>query len=101
MIDQSDKYLLMIEPQLKPTKPIDDELSALAERVWLSSEPGARRRGFHRCSCGAHSDNAEHVLPGGVITNSLMLHYVLCHRAEIPESEITKLRRIGAALLKE
>jgi len=99
MIDLSDKYLLMVEPTRPATEPIRDELTALAEKVYAASrDSDVRCKGFHLCACGECSDNADHILPGGVITNSLMVHYVQCHRDEIPLAELGKLRAIAGRL---
>ena len=94
MIDLSDRYLLMIEPQKPETAPVIDELTALAIAVFdTARSDGTRYRGVHRCVCGATSDNTNWILPSGHITNSLMVHYVARHRDEVPESEIEKLHR--------
>jgi hypothetical protein len=55
-------------------------------------------RGVHRCICGAKSDNQDWFLPGDVITNSLLVHYIACHRGEVPNEEIVKLINTFAAI---
>lgn len=73
---------------------------------------GVVTRGWHTCFCGAHSSNADYLLKinseessvmvhenprdffnskecnktaGRVVTNSLCIHYIACHRREIPQ----------------
>lgn len=79
---------------------------------------GIVTRGWHTCSCGAHSSNADYLLTtkdinssvvrhqnsrdffsgkesdsisGLVITNSLCIHYIACHRDEIPQEELDSI----------
>ena len=91
MIETSNDYLLMIEPIRATSNPINDELTELAKKVLSLSKWKRAFRGFHRCSCGKNSDNKEHILPDGRITNSLIVHYISEHRQEVPEDEIRKL----------
>ena len=99
MHDLADNYLLMIEPPTRknPTQIVDD-LAHIARRVWRASGRGLTYRGAHQCSCGAWSDNSSWSTPGGRETNSLMAHYVIRHREDVPESEIAKLREEDAKL---
>lgn len=93
------EYLMMLEPTLAPTAPINDELTALARLVYARTEATNGSRGWHDCTgagCSAESDSYDHEL-AGVTTNSLLVHYVESHRAEIPEGEIAKLRALAAA----
>lgn len=100
MIDLSDKYLLMIEPSSSATDRYDeDDLTTLMQRLMLRAARKDFTRGFHTCVCGARSDNAEHVLPDGTVTNSLAVHYLMRHRAEVPQSELDKIRRLARELL--
>tara|TARA_Y100000310_G_scaffold55023_1_gene50423 strand:+ start:11970 stop:12515 length:546 start_codon:yes stop_codon:yes gene_type:complete len=57
--------------------------------------PGAQWRGFHCCTACAkvYSENydflIEHEDPNkSVVTNSLCLHYLMCHRDEVPEDQL-------------
>ena len=93
MINLDNSHLMMIEPKNQATHPIDDDLTAMAQKVFTSAKPTTRYRGWHRCICGANSDNADWELPNGQITNSLLVHYVRYHRNEIPQSEIDKLKQ--------
>ncbi len=94
MIAIDDEHLLMIEPENAATDPLGDDLTELARRVFATCKPGTRWRGWHTCVCGIRSGSTDLVLPDGTVTNSLMVHYVDCHRDEVPESELKKLRRL-------
>lgn len=96
MIKTDDKHLLMIEPKGCRTEPIEDRLTDLARTVYgMTRKSSIRYKGWHMCVCGEWSDNVDHILPDGVVTNSLMIHYIECHREEVPESEIEKLTKYG------
>ena len=69
-----------------------DDLSEKAAAVLRACKStGVHYKGHHRCSCGATSDSTEHITPNGLITNSLLHHYVACHRDQVPRTEIAKL----------
>lgn len=86
-----DGYLMMIEPTSPFVKPISDDLTKKAHDLLMITVPGTHYKGWHDCICGARSGSCDLVLPDGTITNSLLVHYVECHRAEIPRSELAKL----------
>jgi len=89
-----ENHLMMIEPNMSATDPIQDDLTNLARIVFDKSRPNnICYRGVHTCICGINSDNRNWILLNGVITNSLLVHYVECHRSEIPESELEKLHQ--------
>lgn len=98
MIAIDDRHLMMIEPTGPPTLPVDDDVTAAARRVLAATVPGKRWRGWHTCSCGERSDSCDHVLPDGTITNSLLVHYVDRHRADVPRDEIAKLLNADRAI---
>lgn len=99
MHDTSDKCLMMIEPKgTTKEEPVLDDLSRMACDVFHKTRANNRYRGFHVCACGECSDNVQHMLPDGTETNSLLPHYVLHHRSEVPQSELDKLRRIHKEL---
>lgn len=95
MHDLSDKYLMMIEPEPagKLVNLINPVLVEKGRKVLALAEDKARYRGFHTCSCGERSDNAQWILPNGVETNSLLPHYLEKHLEQVPQSEIDKLLR--------
>lgn len=96
MVINKANYLLFIEPQLSPSSPIVDDLTRRVTAAWRARVDGsARYRGQHMCTgsgCRAMSGNGEHkVYDGRFDTNSLAIHYVACHRPEIPQAEIDKI----------
>lgn len=95
MIILDDTHLMMIEPKRgSKSMPISDPYTIMAEELLKTATTECPTRGWHRCKCGANSDNVSHVLPCGTITNSLLVHYVSEHRDEVPESEMNKLSKL-------
>ncbi len=98
MIDLSDKYFMMIEPDRegKPTvNPIEDKLTRRVDFIFSKCKPSNYcYKGFHMTGCGKSSDNRDWVLPNGMITNSLCTYYIRHYREFIPESEIGKINRV-------
>lgn len=82
---------LRVSPE-HSAEPVDDELTSGMATELAAAEKGPRFRGVHRAACGATSSNCDYLLPCGVWTNSLATHYLRWHRAEIPESELAKVR---------
>ncbi len=98
----NDNGLLYIEPQQPPSAaPIIDELTCRMTANFRQPRatgifdgthlrPGATK-GWHTCSCGAHSSNVDFMLPSGEITNSLCIHYLAYHRHEIPPEQLARV----------
>lgn len=107
--------LLMIEPTCAATVPLIDDLTrkvTALRRAVIDPEKRTRYRGMHRCTgaggCRAHSDNVDHAIRVGgmnvdygtvgpdvdVQTNSLIVHYVACHRADVSDDERDKIERL-------
>lgn len=81
--------LLYIEPRQLADDPVVDEITGKITSAFRASrDTGNRWRGFHRCSCGACSDNTDYILPSGHKTNSLAIHYVSMHRKEVPSKQL-------------
>ena len=97
MVDTSIGKTVMIDraPGTGMTEPLEDVITDLARRVWsrASAEPNLFYKGFHTCRCGKTSDNREWTV-FGLKTNSLLVHYVACHRADVPREELMKLATI-------
>ena len=93
MIKNDDNHVLFVEPKHPASEtPVEDELSAKMRNAMLKAKPSQYAyRGFHVCVCGKCSDNKDYFLSTGQKTNSLAVHYLEYHRAEIPEFEITKV----------
>jgi hypothetical protein len=98
MINLSEGYLLMIEPDQEGAPSLtalDDELTRKVDYIFSKCKPSDYCCvGVHTTKCGKHSDNFDWILPNGVITNSLCKYYVRFYRAYIPESEIVKINAI-------
>lgn len=98
MIDLSDKYFMMIEPDKKgkPTvDPIEDELTRKVDYIFSKCKPSNYcYRGFHITRCGKFSDNHDWILSNGMITNNLCTYYIRHYREFVPESEIEKINRV-------
>jgi hypothetical protein len=105
MLLNSKYVLLFIEPQLPATSdPVVDEYTLkLAYQLMHYTKYGSinysggfipytSTLGVHTCSCGARSASYDLLLPCGLGTNTLALHYLMYHRAEVPESELHKIQ---------
>ena len=94
MIANKPDHLLFIEPKQAPTAPIVDDYTRRVTAAWRARVDGrARFRGQHSCTgagCSATSGNGTHKVVG-LETNSLAIHYVACHRAEVPHDELAKI----------
>ena len=69
--------------------------------AWQTREVGKSWRGRHMCTgCSAESDNYDHFVAtvdgGRLKTNSLAVHYLAYHRADVPEGELAKVVRLQA-----
>jgi hypothetical protein len=99
--------LVFIEPELPPSQPLLDELTdrvnkLVEKHIKPDTNWGNSWRGVHTCSCGVRSDNYDHYfIPPGEnqpthITHSLLVHYVMYHREEIPLSDMEELNKVLA-----
>ena len=82
--------MLYIVPKNSPSEePIIDELTMkMAASLRRATLPHRHSLGFHTCVCGAQSDSTDFILPNGLRTNSLCVHYLAYHRAEIEAGEL-------------
>lgn len=106
MINTDNNSILFIEP-MQPTSPVPiiDELTKKMTAAYHATLPGFLHdgeimdvvtMGFQRCSCGATSDNVNHVLPDkSAETNSLCIHYLALHRNEVPQAELDKVAALN------
>lgn len=90
MICLDNEHLMMIEPTQQPVL-VQDVWTRRARGLMFRLKEGTGWRGVHDCVCGASSQCFELITPQGRITNSLLAHYVECHRAEVPHDELVKL----------
>ena len=89
--------LLYIEPRGSVTdQPVIDELTCKMAAAYAASTPSELAyRGFHMCACGAISDNREHILADGTETNSLCVHYLAFHRADVPQFQLERVAALN------
>lgn len=96
---KSQNAILMIEPSAAvSTQPTIDVLTrkmATALR-FAQRDPNRRYRGFHICKCGVTSDNQDHFV-NGMLTNSLAVHYLAYHRADVPQGELDKVAALDVS----
>lgn len=61
---------------------------------------GIYSMGHHTCICGANSTGYDILLDeeSGLITNYLCLHYLVCHRSEVPKDELEKIRSLDTSI---
>lgn len=88
--------LLDIRPQRRGREQgVRDRLVWKLEMALSRARPAARQTGgYRRCACGEVARPTALVLPGGLHTNELALHYLEFHRSEVPEAELEKLRAL-------
>lgn len=107
MIIENANTLLYIEPlNQKSDSPVIDSLTKKMTAAFQNKKStgvllrdgtfneGSSTMGFQRCACQATSDPVDYELTSGFITNSLCVHYLGWHRAEIPESELQKVESL-------
>lgn len=89
----SDQDLLFIEPrQAASSTPVIDRITrrmCAAFRQARGSDWASG--GYHRCCCGALSEDHDFHLPNGELTNSLCVHYVAYHRSEVPPEQLARI----------
>lgn len=101
MIDRSG--ILMIEPENPPSRePVIDELTRIMATALRNAKAGDKAwRGFHTCSCGAHSSNRDHFVTTTdgrrLKTNSLAVHYLAYHRHDVPKEDLAKVLTLASA----
>ena len=89
----SEQGLLYIEPgQPASATPVIDPIT----RKMCAAFRKSRRSdyacgGIHNCFCGACSSDCDYHLPNGDLTNSLCIHYLAHHRAEVPQEQLARI----------
>lgn len=63
---------------------IDDLTMRMVGALRKATRPNYFFCGFHTCICGAISGPQDAILPNGWVTNTLCVHYLAYHRAEVP-----------------
>jgi hypothetical protein len=90
--------MLYIVPKDPPSEqPIIDELTMkMVAALRKASESRIQSYGFHACVCGARSDGTDWILPDGTRTNSLCVHSLAYHRAEVEAGELWAVEGLSA-----
>lgn len=90
--DQRWPGLLYILPTTMSGPPLIDDLTRKMAAALRQATIGTRWRGWHTCICGARSGSCDYVLPNGQQTNSLAVHYLAVHRADVPEADLVSVQ---------
>jgi hypothetical protein len=87
------KALLFIEPlQLAVPTPVIDSITRRMCAAFRIARPSDYAYGgVHSCYCGATSSACDYHLPSGELTNSLCVHYIAHHRADVPRQDLLKV----------
>ena len=96
MIKNDSSSILFIEPKQPATPPLVDDVTRKMTAAWRARDTsGIGYRGVHDCTgarCLAMSDNRDHYVgPQHLETNSLCIHYVACHRSEVPREMLAAI----------
>lgn len=88
--------LLFIEPEEQAMEYplIDDVTLRMVTALRRGKKPGYSYCGFHACICGAHSGTTDVILSNAWVTNTLCVHYLAYHRAEVPVRELDAVRSL-------
>ena len=102
MISNESKDLLFIEPtQPASSTPVLDEMTRRMTAALRAATPGPNAwLGIHECICGAGSTNHNYILPDGRTTNSLCVHYLAYHRAEVPVDQLREIAQLNCGALE-
>ena len=96
--------LLFIEPKVKEklSEKVEDEFTEILERAVLEAIEGTlyngafkqnnRYKGIHTADDGSKSNNYDILLPNGLVTHTLCVHYLKWYRNSIPDSDFEKLK---------
>lgn len=117
--EDDSNFLLYIEPDARSISkvPVDDELTKSLELAFSQAKQGTADydnlssggkhfkegegyRGMHFGEDGQVSSTCDYLLPNGFITNSLCVHYVRYYRKSLPESELKKLKKLHADMMR-
>lgn len=88
--------LLFLEPTAaRLSEPVLDHYTTRMAAAFRKAVPlGEENLGFHTCACGARSASHDYTLANGEQTNSLCIHYLALHRAEVPEAQLARVRAL-------
>lgn len=90
---------LMIEPSKRGNTAMYDWATCRVAALLNSAREGTHWRGWHNCVCGAASGCCDLIVKIGdreYKTNSLAVHYVACHRDEVPDDQMKLIESLTA-----
>ena len=92
--------LLFIEPQnAASVVPVIDDLTRRMTAAYRAARPGYPKFcGVHTCVCGAMSEGHNYMLPDRQTTNSLCVHYMAHHRAEVPAEQLDRVAALTCGM---
>jgi hypothetical protein len=88
---------LFIEPKEQPVRCVVDSLTRTITAVMRQAVRGISWMGYHTCICGAKSTACDWSIvlaDRRLTTNSLAVHYVACHREEVPSDQLAMLESL-------
>jgi hypothetical protein len=89
----AENALLFIEPmQTAESTPTIDRLTRKMCAAFRNAKHSDYAYGgVHMCFCGVCSTSCDYILPNGDVTNSLCIHYLAHHRAEVPQGQLARV----------
>jgi len=88
MIILDKPYLLFIEPQEIGHTVIIDTLTRKMTALYKAGLDKDHFFGWHQEICGYNSSCSNRSIKDEYITNSLCIHYMACHRPDIPYEQL-------------
>ncbi len=87
------KQLLFMEPvqPASSTPVLDSATRKICAAFRKAKKSDYAYGGIHECVCGATSSSCDYHLPSGDLTNSLCVHYLAHHRAEVDKEELARV----------
>lgn len=117
--DDKTKFLLFMEPTIeqKAQRPLNDEVTMIMRAACSEAKLGTSNYdvpmstevefnegkkywpmlgipGVHTCCDGVQSTNYDLLLPGGFLTNTLCVHYLMYFREQITLNDWNKIKEI-------
>lgn len=87
--------LYMRPTRMAADEPLIDELTMrMTGALRRARVPDYQFLRVHTCICGAVSASTDRVLRNGAITNTLRVHYLAYHRAEVPVAELDLVKQL-------
>jgi hypothetical protein len=91
---EKEEILCIVPSARTSARPLVDRLTHKMTAAYRQSVIDAGPSGRRICRCGVESDSSKRILPNGMKTNALCVHYLAFHRDEIPAAEREKVRQL-------